>query len=95
MSVADSHGMIEAAKTEGREEGLREGRLEGCLEGRLKGRLEGLEEGNHKARVEIARTMLEKGISMEQVAQVTSISKEELTTPSEPKFHIDDLAHRL
>ena len=47
-----------------------EGRLEGIAEGRLEGKAEG--------RAEIAKRMSEKGFSLEQIAEVTGFSVEEI-----------------
>ncbi|MBC8944048.1 putative transposase [Xenorhabdus indica] len=50
------------------------GRLEGKLEGRLEGRLEGKKE----ASIDIARTLLKNGVSIELVMASTGLSREEL-----------------
>jgi predicted transposase/invertase (TIGR01784 family) len=49
---------------------LQEGRLEGKLEGRLEGKLEG--------KLEVAQQLLQLGMSLSQVAQVTGFSEQEL-----------------
>jgi predicted transposase/invertase (TIGR01784 family) len=53
---------------------LQEGRLEGRLEGERKGRLEGEREGKLK----VGQQLLQLGMSLSQVAQVTGFSEQEL-----------------
>lgn len=64
MNVADAQGIIDAAKTEGREEGRKEGRKEGEMEIKLK----------------IARAMFEKGLPIDEIASLTSLSENEIST---------------
>ena len=52
---------------EGRAEGIAEGRAEGIAEGRVEGRAEGRAEGF----MEVAKKMLDKGMSAEVVADMT------------------------
>ncbi|MCF0202387.1 MAG: PD-(D/E)XK nuclease family transposase [Bacteroidaceae bacterium] len=66
-------GMIEGRK-EGREEGREEGRKEGRKEGREEGRMEGA-----KAQaMETARRMKAKGMPIEDIAEITDLSAEEI-----------------
>ena len=62
MSVADAHGMIDAAKTEARQEG----------------RQEGMQEGIKQGHINVAKSMLAKGFSVDQVVIATSLSAEEI-----------------
>ena len=72
----------EAGREEGREEGRAEGREEGRAEGREEGRAEGREEGRAEGRAEERREMARKlratGMSIAQIAQVTSLSEEDI-----------------
>ena len=51
---------------------------EGLAEGREKGREEGLAEGEAKKSLEIAKKMLEMGLSVEQITEATGLSEEEV-----------------
>ena len=55
---------------EGRAEGIAEGRAEGIAEGRVEGRAEGF--------MEVAKKMLDKGMSAEVVADMTGLSLDEV-----------------
>ncbi len=67
-------GLIEG-KAEGRLEGKREGRLEGKREGRLEGKREGRLEGKREGKIEIARNMLQRGMNIEDIVQITGLEK--------------------
>jgi predicted transposase/invertase (TIGR01784 family) len=66
--------ILQEGKLEGRQEGKLEGRQEGKLEGRQEGKLEGRQEG----KLEVAQQLLQLGMSVVQVAQVTGLSEQEL-----------------
>jgi predicted transposase/invertase (TIGR01784 family) len=66
--------VIETGIIEGEIKGRAEGRAEGMIEGEIKGRAEGLAEG----KLEIARRLLETGMPVEQVMQLTSLTEEEV-----------------
>ncbi|RCK80802.1 MAG: putative transposase [Candidatus Ozemobacter sibiricus] len=68
----------EQGLAEGRAQGLEEGRMQGLEEGRAKGRAEGRAEGQAEAKTEIARRMLEKGLDLPFIAEVTGLSIEEI-----------------
>ena len=57
-----------------------EGRFEGREEAREEGRFEGLVEGEKRAKIKIVQTMLKNGYSEEQVAQLTMMSPEEVSS---------------
>jgi predicted transposase/invertase (TIGR01784 family) len=63
---------------EGLEQGLREGRAKGIEQGLREGREQGLEQGREQARQEMAKSMLQQGISVEQVATITGYTEDEL-----------------
>jgi predicted transposase/invertase (TIGR01784 family) len=57
-----------------RREGLQEGREEGLQEGLQKGR----QEGRQGERVDIAKNLLRKNLSIEDVAEITGLTDEEV-----------------
>ncbi|MEE0340210.1 MAG: hypothetical protein UD286_02665 [Bacteroidales bacterium] len=50
----------------------------GLAEGRKEGREEGLAEGEAKKSLEIAKKMLEMGLSVEQITEATGLSEEKV-----------------
>ena len=69
---------LEKGLVEGLEKGLAEGLEKGLAEGREKGLAEGRAEGRAEAQLEMARKMLAAGMSVEQIAEFTGLSVEEL-----------------
>lgn len=63
-----------AAENAAKEKGMAEGRAEGMAEGMAKG----MAEGKTKAIIETAKRLLNMGLDMEQVAQGTGLSIEEV-----------------
>ena len=61
---------IERVLKHERREAKKEGKLEGKSEGKLEGKLEGIEE---KA-IEVAKKMIDKGFSFEDIADTTELS---------------------
>lgn len=80
--------VLDSAKLEGKEEGLAEGRAKGLAEGREKGLAEGraeglakgLETGAKNREIEIARRMKQKGVPIEDIMDMTSLSLQEIET---------------
>ena len=72
------NGELAAARDDGRAEGLEQGHAEGRAEGLEQGRAEGLAEGQAQAQAEIAKKMLESGVSVEQIAQFTGLTPDEV-----------------
>ncbi len=70
MNTADARGMLDAAKSEGVAEGLQAGRQEGLQAGR--------QEGLQAGRLQIARKMIESGLSIDQVANITGLTAQEI-----------------
>ena len=74
-------GMYEA-KRDGMELGLAEGReigrKEGLQEGKREGKQEGKKEGKKEGKIEVAKKMLERGIKIEIVMEITGLSKDEI-----------------
>ncbi|MDR2926807.1 MAG: hypothetical protein LBV41_01180, partial [Cytophagaceae bacterium] len=67
------------------ESGRREGLAEGLAEGRAEGKAEGLAEGRTEKSTEIAAKMLQKGMAVEDIAEITGLSKHQI---EELKEHI-------
>lgn len=70
MAYRDIKNSIDAAKREGKEEGL--------AEGMEKGLAEGMKKGMSQRSLEIARTMLAKGIDAAMVMEITGLSESQL-----------------
>ncbi len=68
----DNYSVIETAKHEGREQGREQGRQEG--------REEGLLEGKRKRDTELAKEMKKEGLSVDQIARITGLSKEQINS---------------
>ena len=67
----DTYNQIEYARETGREEGLKEGKEEGIKEGR--------EEGAKRNSCDIAKRMLEKGIDVETISELTGLTEKEIS----------------
>ena len=63
----------QAAREEGYQIGKDEGKAEGLKEGRLEGKAEGLEEGKLEEKKRTALTMLEKGVDIGMIAEITEL----------------------
>ncbi len=59
-----------------RDKGFEEGEIKGRQEGREEGRVEGRAEGELKAKQELAKKLLDKGMSVEEVATLTGLDLE-------------------
>lgn len=70
--------VLDSAKLEGKIEGRMEGREEGRMEYREEGRAEGREEGIKEGVVRNARRMKEKGLSIEDIMEITGLTLEEV-----------------
>ena len=68
-----SEGMIK-----GKAEGLAEGKAEGLAEGIEKGKAEGLAQGIKETQLSTARKMLKLGMSIEEISEITGLTKEEV-----------------
>ena len=83
----DTYNQIEYARETGREEGREEGHKVGKEEGLKEGRKEGKEEGIKEGRAEgvkqngfdIAKRMLEKGIDIETISELTGLTEKEIS----------------
>lgn len=66
----DLKNSIDTAREEGKTEGLLEGKEQGLIEGKEQGKLEG--------KIEIAKNLLNSGISIEIIQISTGLSEEEI-----------------
>ena len=68
---------------EGREEGRKEGKEEGLKEGHKEGKEEGIKEGREEGAkrnsCDIAKRMLEKGIDVETISELTGLTEKEIS----------------
>ena len=71
----DTYNQIEYARESGREEGREEGHKVGKEEGLKEGR----EEGAKQKSCDIAKRMLEKGIDIETILELTGLTAEEVS----------------
>ena len=69
---------ISSAELRGKEIGKAEGRAEGLTEGIAKGRTEGKAEGKKIQALETAKTLLEMGLSIQQIIKATGLSESEI-----------------
>ena len=71
----DTYNQIEYARESGREEGHKVGKEEGLKVGREEGRAEGVKQNSF----DIAERMLEKGIDIETISELTGLTEEEVS----------------
>ena len=76
--VGKEEGLKEGLK-EGRKEGKEEGLKEGHKEGKEEGIKEGREEGAKQKSFDIAKRMLEKGIDIETISELTGLTEKEIS----------------
>ena len=77
----DTYNQIEYARESGREEGREEGHKVGKEEGLKEGR----EEGAKQKSFDIAKRMLEKGIDIETISELTGLTAEEVSRLKEER----------
>lgn len=70
--------VIQTGWIEGRAEGKAEGRAEGKVEGKIEGLAEGKAEGLVEGKIEVARSLKEMGLSLEQISKATGLSKDDI-----------------
>ena len=71
----ETYNQIEYARETGREEGHKVGKEEGLKVGREEGRAEGAKQKSF----DIARRMLEKGIDIETISELTGLTEKEIS----------------
>jgi predicted transposase/invertase (TIGR01784 family) len=67
---------IARGRAEGKAEGLAEGKAEGLAEGMIKGKAQGIKENQ----LSTARKMLKLGMSIEEISEITDLTKEEISS---------------
>ena len=70
---------LKVGREEGREEGLKEGHKKGHKEGKEEGLKEGRAEGVKQNSFDIAKRMLEKGIDIETISELTGLTEKEIS----------------
>ena len=90
MSELEEQSALATARAKGTEEGLKQGKKEGMKrgkeeglkqgkeEGLKQGKEEGLKQGKEEGLKEIAKRMRNKGINIEEIMELTKLSKEEI-----------------
>ena len=76
-SVNAYRDIINAINT-AKKDSFAEGRAEGHAEGRAEGIAEGRAEGIEFSKVEIARKMLQRGMAVEEVAELTNMTVQDI-----------------
>ena len=64
----------------GKAQGLEEGKAQGLEEGKAQGLEEGKAQGMQQSKIEIAKKMLSKGMSLDLVVEMTGLSEEKIKT---------------
>lgn len=64
----------------GKAQGLEEGKAQGLEEGKAQGLQEGKAQGMQQSKIEIAKKMLSKGMSLDLVVEMTGLSEEKIKT---------------
>lgn len=81
-AIMIQNDVLNTAKLEGLTEGFTEGRAkglaEGLAEGRTEGLAEGLAEGEMRERIKMAGQALKMGMSVEDIAKLTGLTREEI-----------------
>ena len=77
-AIMIQNDVLNTAKLEGLTEGFTEGRAKGLAEGRTEGLAEGLAEGEMRERIKMAGQALKMGMSVEDIAKLTGLTREEI-----------------
>ncbi|MCL2727707.1 MAG: Rpn family recombination-promoting nuclease/putative transposase [Bacteroidales bacterium] len=75
INMLTERGMIDDAREEGMEQGMIKGMEQGMIKGMEKGMIKGKTEG----KIEIAVNLLKKGISIEDVCDITGLSPQKIS----------------
>ena len=76
--AVDFDELLSDSVREAHEKSFAEGRTEGVAEGIAKGRVEGVAEGTKKNQIETAKKMLNMGMSIDLIAEISGLSKAEI-----------------
>ena len=83
IEAGKAQGLLEGKAQgleEGKAQGLEEGKAQGLQEGKAQGLQEGKTQGMQQSKIEIAKKMLSKGISLDLITEMTGLSEEEIKT---------------
>ena len=69
---------LKEGRREGKKIGIREGIREGIKEGKEQGIQQGINKGAKEKQIEIAKKMLKNGMKLEQIQEMTELTKEEI-----------------
>ncbi len=69
---------LEQGRMEGRAEGLEQGRTEGLEQGRMEGLEQGLEQGRTEGRTDMIKAMLQRGLDIKMVAELSGLTEEDI-----------------
>ena len=72
------HKGTEEGLKQGKEEGLKQGKEEGLKQGKEEGLKQGKEQGEKEEKIRIARKLLEKKMQLEQIEDITGLTKDEI-----------------
>ncbi len=74
----DIKNSIDTALEQGREEGMKKGRAEGLEKGLKKGLKKGRAEGEKQKALSIAKAMLQRGLDIQMIAELSGLTAEEI-----------------
>ena len=72
-----AEGLAEGME-KGKAEGIAEGMIKGIVKGKAEGIAEGLAKGIKETQLSTARKMLKLGMSVEEISEITGLTKEEI-----------------
>ena len=72
--------LVDEEKAKSLKEGIEAGKAQGLEEGKAQGLQEGKAQGMQQSKIEIAKKMLSKGMSLDLVLEMTGLSEEEIKT---------------
>ena len=81
MQKGRAEGMqkgMQKGRAEGMQKGMQKGRAEGMQKGMQKGRAEGMQKGRQEALFETAKNLIKQGVTLDIIAKVTGLKKEEI-----------------
>ena len=77
MEKGKAEGLAEGME-KGKAEGIAEGMIKGIVKGKAEGIAEGLAQGIKENQLSTARKMLQLGMSIEEISEITGLTKEEV-----------------
>lgn len=76
--IYDYQNTLDYARQKGLEQGIEQGIEQGLEQGREQGREQGLEQGREEERLRIACRMIESGMSLSQIIDLTGLAEEDI-----------------